>query len=111
MSYDWLFVAFAIIAEITAALALRFSRGFSKPLPTMLALAAFGLAFYAVSLALVSLPVSTVYPVWAGGGTAGVALLGVLILHEKAGLWKGTGVVMVVAGIVVLNVASTGYGT
>ena len=111
MSYDWLFVAFAIIAEITAALALRFSRGFSKPLPTMLALAAFGLAFYAVSLALVSLPVSTVYPVWAGGGTAGVALLGVLILHEKAGLWKGTGVVMVVAGIIVKNVASTGYGT
>ncbi len=108
MSYDWLFVALAIIAEITAALALRFSRGFSKPLPTVLALVAFGLAFYAVSLALVSLPVSTVYPVWAGGGTAGVALLGVLVLHEKAGLWKGLGVAMVVAGIVVLNIASTG---
>lgn len=111
MSYDWLFVALAIVAEITAALALRFSHGFSKPLPTVLVLVAFGSAFYAVSLALVSLPVSTVYPVWAGGGTAGVALLGVLALHEKAGLWKGMGVAMVVAGIVVLNIASTGQGT
>ncbi len=111
MSYDWLLVALAIVAEITAALALRFSQGFSKPLPTVLALTAFGLAFYAVSLALVSLPVSTVYPIWAGGGTAGVALLGVLALHEKAGRWKGMGVVMVVAGIVVLNIASTGQGT
>lgn len=110
MSYDWLLVALAIVAEITAALALRFSQGFSKPLPTVLALAAFGLAFYAVSLALVSLPVSTVYPIWAGGGTAGVAVLGVLALHEKAGLWKGMGVAMVVAGIVVLNIASTGPG-
>jgi len=110
MSYDWLFVALAIVAEITAALALRFSHGFRKPLPTVLALAAFGLAFYAVSLALVSLPVSTVYPIWAGGGTAGVALLGVLALHEKAGLWKSMGVIMVVAGIVVLNIASTGQG-
>lgn len=108
MSYDWLFVALAIIAEITAALALRFSHGFSKPLPTVLALTAFGLAFYAISLALVNLPVSTVYPVWAGGGTAGVALLGVLVLREKAGLLKSMGVVMVVTGIVVLNMASTG---
>ena len=111
MSFDGLFVALAIIAEITAALALRFSHGFSKPLPTVLALTTFGLAFYAISLALVNLPISTVYPIWAGGGTAGVALLGVLVLHEKAGLLKSMGVVMVVAGIVVLNMASTGYGT
>ena len=110
MSYEWLFVALAIIAEIAAALALRYSHGFSKPLPAILALAAFGSAFYAVSLALVSLPVSTVYPIWAGGGTAGVALLGMFALHEKAGLWKIIGVVMVVTGIVVLNIASTGHG-
>jgi small multidrug resistance pump len=110
MTYEWLLVAWAIIAEITAALALRFSHGFSKPLPTVIALAAFGSAFYAISLALVSLPVSTVYPVWAGGGTAGVALLGVLALHEKAGAWKVMGVLLVVIGIVVLNVAPTGQG-
>jgi len=108
MTYEWLLVAWAIIAEITAALALRFSHGFSKPLPTVIALAAFGSAFYAISLALVSLPVSTVYPVWAGGGTAGVALLGVLALHEKVGAWKVMGVLLVVIGIVVLNVAPTG---
>jgi len=110
MTYEWLLVTWAIIAEITAALALRFSHGFSNPLPTVIALAAFGSAFYAISLALVSLPVSTVYPVWAGGGTAGVALLGVLALHEKAGAWKVMSVLLVVIGIVVLNVAPTGQG-
>ena len=110
MTFTWIFVALAIIAEITAAIALRFSYGFSKPIPTVVALAAFGSAFYLVSLALVSLPVSTVYPIWAGGGTAGVALLGVLALHEKAGVWKVMGVLLVVAGIVVLNIASTVQG-
>ncbi len=114
MEYEWLFVVLAIAAEVVAALALRFSHGFSKPLPTALALATFGLAFYMVSLALLSLPVSTVYPVWAGGGTAGVAILGVLVLHEKAGIWKSLGVVMVVAGIVLLNISlnieSAGHG-
>ncbi len=98
------------IKNALTAIGLRFSHGFSKPLPTILALLTFGSAFYFISLALVSLPVSTVYPIWVGGGTAGVALLGVLALHEKAELWKGAGVVMVVAGIIVLNVGSTGHG-
>jgi len=111
MSYAWLLVGLAIVAEITAALSLRFSNGFTKPLPTGLALTAFGSAFYLVSLALVHLPVSTVYPVWAGGGTVGVALLGVLMLKERASLWKGIGVTLVVLGIIMLNITSGGHGT
>ena len=106
MTFEWIFVGVAIIAEVVAAFALRFSLGFSKPWPTLLALGAFSSAFYAVSLALVLLPVSVVYPVWAGGGTAGVALLGVVILHEKASIQKGLGIVLVVVGIVILNISS-----
>jgi len=111
MQFAWVLVGGAIVAEITAAIMLRSSEGFKKLVPTVAALAAFGSAFYLVSLALVDLPVSTVYPVWAGGGTAGVALIGVLMLKEKAHILKGVGVVLVVAGIVVLNLASTGHGT
>ena len=105
MTFAWILVGLAIGAEITAALSLRFSNGFTKPLPTALSLITFGLAFYLVSLALVNLPVSSVYPVWAGGGTVGVALLGVFVLGEKANLGKGIGVALVVAGIVALNLA------
>lgn len=110
MTYAWLLVGLAIVAEITAAFSLRFSHGFTKPLPTGFALVAFGSAFYLISLALVNLPVSIVYPIWAGGGTAGVALLGVLILREKASLEKGLGIVLVVTGIVILNITAGGQG-
>lgn len=105
MSHAWLLVGLAIVAEIAAALGLRFSDGFTKPIPAAFALIAFGSAFYLISLALVYLPVSTVYPVWAGGGTAGVALVGILILKERAGLLKGCGVLLVVAGIIALNIS------
>lgn len=105
MSFAWLLVGLAIVAEIGAALGLRFSDGFTRLLPTAFALAAFGSAFYLISLSLVHLPVSTVYPVWAGGGTAGVALVGVLMLKERACIWKAIGIVLVVAGIVALNYA------
>ena len=110
MHFAWLLVGGAVAAEITAAILLRSSDGFTKPVPTVAALAAFGLAFYLISLALVNLPVSTVYPVWAGGGTAGVALVGVLMLGERANVAKGVGVVLVVAGIIVLNIGSAGHG-
>jgi small multidrug resistance pump len=108
MNTAWLLVAGAVGAEIAAALMLRFSDGFKKAVPSALALVGFGSAFYLVSLALVNLPVSTVYPVWAGGGTAGVALIGVLMLGERAHVLKGVGVALVVAGIIVLNIASAG---
>jgi small multidrug resistance pump len=45
MSISWLLVGFAVIAEIAAALSLRYSDGFSKPLPTVLALLSFACAF------------------------------------------------------------------
>ena len=111
MPSEWLLVGLAVIAEIAAALGLRFSNGFTKPLPTLFALAAFASAFYVVSLSLVHLPVSSVYPVWAGGGTAGVALIGILVLKERIDIWKGIGIALVVAGIVTLNAASGSYAS
>ncbi len=108
MASGWLPVAGAIAAEITAALLLRYSDGFSRWWPSIGALCAFGAAFYVVSLALTSLPMSIVYPVWAGGGTAGVALVGMAALGERGGLLKVSGIALVVAGIVLLNVAAGG---
>lgn len=107
MQYAWFLVGGAIVAEVTAAILLRASEGFQRFVPALAALAAFGTAFYLVSLALVNLPVSTVYPVWAGGGTAGVALIGVACLGEKPHRLKAVGVGCVVAGIALLNLAVT----
>lgn len=106
----WWLLGLAVCFEIAGAIGLRFSKGFTVPLPTVLALVAFTAALHLLSRVMRYLPVSVAYPIWAGGGTAGAALLSVLALHEKAGLWKGAGVVMVVAGIIVLNVGSTGHG-
>lgn len=110
MQYAWFLISGAILAEISAAILLRNSDGFSHRVPGIAALLAFGAAFYLVSLSLVHLPVSTVYPIWAGGGTAGVAIAGVLFLKERKHVFKAVGVSCVVVGIVLLNWASTSAG-
>lgn len=105
-SFTWLLLGVAVAFEIAGAIGLRFSEGFTLVLPTAAALAAFAVALYLVSRVMKSLPVSIAYPVWAGGGTAGVALIGVLALEEELNAVKALGVVLVVVGVVIVNMVS-----
>jgi small multidrug resistance pump len=105
-SAPWLLLGLAVVLEIAGVLGLRFSAGFTQALPTVAALSAFAFALYLVSKVMKVLPVSIAYPVWAGGGTAGVALIGILLLGEELNLLKALGLVSIVAGVVVVNVVS-----
>jgi len=105
-SRTWLLLGIAVIFEIAGAIGLRFSEGFSLIGPTLAALAAFAVALYLVSRVMKTLPVSIAYPVWAGGGTAGVALIGVLALGEELNLIKGIGLALVIVGVVIVNMVS-----
>lgn len=102
-SSAWLLLSLAVSFEITGALGLRFSEGFTLLLPTSIALTAFTLALYLVSHVMKILPISVAYPIWAGGGTAGVALLGILALGEELNAAKALGIVFVVAGVILVN--------
>lgn len=106
MSSAWLLLGAAIVGEIMGVIGLRFSDGFTKPVPTVAAVAAFAFALFLVSRVMKTIPVSIAYPIWAGGGTAGVALVGILILGEPIGVLKAAGILLVIIGIVVLNAAS-----
>jgi small multidrug resistance pump len=99
----WALLGAAVCFEIAGAIGLSFSQGFSLLLPTLLALAAFAVALYLVSHVMKSLPVSVAYPIWAGGGTAGVAVLGVVILGESMDVLKTIGVALVVSGVMIIN--------
>lgn len=99
----WLLLGLAVSFEVAGALGLRSSQGFTLPLPTGLALVSFALALGLVSRVMRVLPVSIAYPIWAGGGTAGVAILGILALGESLDATKALGIALVVVGVVLAN--------
>ena len=103
----WLLLAGAIAAEVTATMALRaVSAGWRTPLALVVA-AGYAVSFALLALALRTVPVSTAYAVWAGVGTAGVAVLARLVYDERIG-WAGAlGIGLIVAGVVVLNLSGT----
>jgi len=106
MIKTWVLLGIAVCLEIAGAICLRFSEGFTLLLPTAIAITSFTVALFLVSRVMKKLPVSVAYPVWAGGGTAGVALLGIFALNEDINMMKILGILTVMIGVILINITS-----
>ncbi|GII05544.1 DMT family transporter [Planobispora takensis] len=102
----WFMLAGAIVAEVLATSALKLSEGFTHKGWSLVVLAGYGTAFYLLSQALkLQMEVGVAYAVWAGAGTAAIAAIGVLFLGETISLAKIAGIVLIIGGVLVLNLA------
>lgn len=98
----WFLLVIAICTEVTATLALRAAGEGSRPAIVVVVLG------YVISLGLLAvvvrhLDVSVAYAVWAGAGTALVALFGVMALGEPATAIKLASIGLIIVGVVGLN--------
>lgn len=93
----------AIITEVAATSTLPRTDGFRNPGWTAAVLAGYAVSIWLLSLVVRTIPVSVTYAIWAGLGTAAVAVVGVLWLGERLDLVKAGAITMIVVGVVVLN--------
>ncbi|MEU3182672.1 multidrug efflux SMR transporter [Streptomyces sp. NPDC006923] len=96
-------LAAAIAAEVAGTTAMKYSEGFTRLWPSLGTVAGYLLAFTLLAQTLKTLSVGTAYAIWAGTGTAAIAVIGILFMGESAGLVKLTGILLVIAGVIVLN--------
>ncbi len=101
----WLLVAIAIVVEVAGTALLRATEGFTRLLPSVAVVAAYLVSFALLAKAVTELQVSIVYAVWSGVGTAAIAVIGVLWLGEPLSTAKLVGLTLIVAGVVVVNLA------
>jgi len=102
----WVFLVAAIVAEVVATSALKASEGFSKPLPSLAVVAGYAVAFYFLSLTLKTIPVGIAYAIWSGLGVVLIALVGWLAFGQRLDLPALAGMVLIVAGVLVMNLFS-----
>jgi small multidrug resistance pump len=95
----------AIAAEVAATMSLRSVEGLSRPLPLAIVIAGYAVSFSLLSLILKQLSVGTTYAIWAGAGTAAVALIGILALDEPATAIRIASIVLIVTGVIGLNLS------
>lgn len=96
----------AIVAETVGTTALHASQQFSRPVPSILAVASYGLSIYLLSLTLKVLPVGVVYAVWSGLGIVSIALIGVVAFGRRLDPAAVLGIAMILAGMVIIQVFS-----
>ena len=101
----WLIVLIAGLMETGWALGVKYSEGFTRPLPSALTVAGALASFWLLSIAMKSLPVGTAYAVWVGIGAVGTAALAVVLFGEPVNLLRVAGIGLILAGIIALKFA------
>jgi small multidrug resistance pump len=101
----WIYLAAAITTEVIGTVFLRFTDGFTRPLLSALVVVIYGVSLWLTALALRELEVSLAYAVWAGVGTAAVAVIGMAAMGESVNALKLASIVLVIGGVVGLNLS------
>lgn len=102
----WLVLIFSGMMETGWAVSLKASHGLSRPWPSV-SFGVFAIAsLVGLAWALRTLPVGTAYAVWTGTGAALTAVVGMVWLDEGVSALKLCSLVLIVAGIVGLNLAT-----
>ncbi|MCC7375297.1 MAG: quaternary ammonium compound efflux SMR transporter SugE [Verrucomicrobiales bacterium] len=102
----WTYLVIAGLLEIGWAIGLKYTDGFSRLWPSVATLCAMIGSFGLLSAALKTIPVGTGYAVWTGIGAAGTAIVGMMILGESREASRVVCILLIVAGVLGLKVAS-----
>ncbi|KZE27994.1 quaternary ammonium compound efflux SMR transporter SugE [Chelatococcus daeguensis] len=102
----WAYLFLAGLFEVGWAVGLKFTDGFSRPLPTALTVASMIVSLGLLGLALKNLPLGTAYAVWTGVGTVGTVMLGIMLFGEAADTLRLACIGLIVAGIVGLKLVT-----
>ncbi|MFL0269029.1 quaternary ammonium compound efflux SMR transporter SugE [Candidatus Clostridium radicumherbarum] len=104
---QWLLLIIAGLFEVWWAIALKYSQGFTKLIPSLITILGMIASFYFLSLALKNLPLGTAYAIWTGIGTIGTAILGIILFKEPVDAARLICIGFIITGIVGLKLVSS----
>ena len=99
----WALLVVAGLFETGWAVGLKYTVGFTRPLPTMLTVAAMAISMGLLGLVARQLPIGTAYAVWTGIGAVGTALVGIWLFGETATALRLVCLALIVAGVLGLK--------
>ena len=103
----WLLLSLAILLELSGTICLKLSHGFTRLLPSVGVVIFYLGSFTLMAQSLKTLEVGIVYAIWAGVGTALIAVVGVLAFGESVTAFKVFGLLMIIGGTFLLRMASS----
>ncbi len=102
----WALLLVAGLFEVGWAVGLKYTDGFTKPVPTALVIVAMVASVSLLAIALRTIPVGTGYAVWTGIGAVGTAILGMVLFGEPRDAARLACIGLIVAGIAGLKLVT-----
>lgn len=102
----WIYLVTAILGEVVATSSLKLAEGFTKLIPSMIAVAGYSAAFYFLSLALKHIPLGIAYAIWCGIGIVLVTIVGWFFYKQALDIPAIIGIILIFAGVLVINLFS-----
>jgi len=103
---SWIILFFAGLFEVGWAVGLKYTDGFSKPLPTVLTIAAMAISLGLLGLAMKELPLGTAYAIWTGVGAVGTVIAGFVLFGESMALFRLASVALIICGLIGLKISA-----
>lgn len=103
---NWIILILAGLFEVVWAIGLKYTEGFSKPLPTVITVVSLVVSFVLLGIAMKELPMSTAYAVWVSVGMIGTAILGMALFAEPVTAFRLASIALIVVGVVGLKISS-----
>lgn len=103
--HAWWVLLAAGLLEVSWAVGLKYSAGFTRLWPALATLAAMLASMGLLGIAARFLPIGTAYAVWTGIGSVGAVVLGIVLFGESLNVIRLVCLGLIVAGIVGLRLA------
>ena len=102
---SWIILLLAGLFEVGWAVGLKYTDGFTRPLPSLLTVAAIVISLGLLGLAMKELPLGTAYAIWTGVGAVGTVIAGIVLFGESMALLRLASVALIVCGLLGLKLS------
>lgn len=106
----YLFLLLSIASEVIATTALKLSDSFTRLWPSLITVMFYIIAFWSLTIPMRTIPTGIIYAVWSGAGIVLISLAGWIIYGQKLDMAALTGIGLIIAGVMVINLFSNSIG-
>ena len=103
LTYAYVFLALAIVLEITGTSVVKDTEGFTRWVPTIICLATICLSYYFMSHVVGFIPLGITYATWSGLGIAAITIIGIFKYNQVPNIPTIIGLTLIIVGVIIVN--------
>lgn len=102
----YIYLSIAIIAEVIATTALKYTNEFTRVIPSIVVVLGYGVAFYCLTVVLKTIPIGITYAIWSGVGIVLIGIVGAVLFKQILDIPALIGMALIIIGVAVINLYS-----